>query len=81
MKKRLPKVYKYASVIISARPNGDFDVIDPTTNVWRTFPSQRAARWSATVFSRLSTMFGHDLASDLTLDNAVYRINKKEAAK
>lgn len=79
MKKQLPKVYKYASVIISARPNGEYDVIDPTTNVWRTFPSQRAARWSATVFSRLSTMFGHDLASDLTLTNTVARLTNKDA--
>lgn len=78
MKKQAqPKIYRHANCIIVARPSG-FDVVDPTTNVWQTFPTQRAARWSATVFSRLSAGFGHHLASDLTIANTMQRIVKQE---
>lgn len=58
-----PKVFKHARCIVVQRTGG-VDVVDPTTGVWRAFPTMRAAKWSATIFTRLSWEFGHRVAGD-----------------
>lgn len=67
MKKPAPRVQKYAGCILVARPEG-VDVCDPTTNRWCLFPTMRSARWSATVFTRLASKFGHDVADERLLE-------------
>ena len=37
--------------------NDGFDVVDKTTGRWIHMPSQRLAKWNATVWTRLSTDF------------------------
>lgn len=37
--------------------NDGFDVVDKTTGRWIHMPSQRLAKWNATVWTRLSTEF------------------------
>ena len=58
-----PRVFTHASFVLVRRPDG-VDVCDPTTSTWCTFKTERHAKWSATVFSNLSTRFGHKVASD-----------------
>lgn len=70
------KVFKHAACIIVQRNDG-VDVIDPTTGHWRTFPTMRSAKWSATVFSRLAAEFGHTTA-DATLIEATINQCKED---
>ena len=70
-----PKVFKHAQCIIVSRHDG-VDVIDPTTGQWRTFPSMRSAKWSATIFSRLAREFGHDVASNDQIDDIINQSTK-----
>jgi hypothetical protein len=41
--------------------NDGFDVVDRTTGRWIHQPSQRLAKWNATVWTRLSTEFDTSL--------------------
>ena len=77
MKKPAPRVQKYAGCILVTRPGG-VDVCDPTTNRWCMFPTMRSARWSATVFTRLATKFGHDVADERALEQALTQVTNKE---
>lgn len=65
--KAVPQVQKYAGCVIVQRHDG-VDVCDPVTGKWQVFPSIRAARWSATVYTRLSQAFGRNTAPDTLLD-------------
>ena len=40
------------------------DLIDPVTGRWQVFKTPRAARWNATVWSRLSEDFGYVVPSE-----------------
>jgi len=73
--KTQPKVQRYAGCIIVTRPTGA-DVIDPTTGVWQTFPTMRSAKWSATIFTRLASSFGHDVASPDLIDSTLNQVKE-----
>lgn len=59
-----PRVFKHGQCVLVRRPDGTVDVCDPKTSTWSTFPTERQAKWSATVFTNLATRFGHDWAPD-----------------
>lgn len=65
-----PKVFKHAACVIAVRHDG-IDVIDPSTGRWQHFKTMRSAKWSATVFSRLATAFGHDIANETLIDYTI----------
>lgn len=73
MKKPTPKVSRHAGCILVQRPNG-VDVCDPITNAWHVFPTMRAARWSATVYTRLAQAFGHNTAAPEQLELALTQL-------
>lgn len=62
--KPAPRVFKHGQCVLVRRPDGAVDVCDPTTNTWCTFPTQRQAKWSASVYSNLATKFGHAWAPE-----------------
>lgn len=43
--------YLYAGYVLQTRPNGSVDLIDPDTGNWVNSPTQRYARWRASVVS------------------------------
>ena len=49
-----PVAYKNCFIV---PVNDGFDVVDKTTGRWIHMPSQRLAKWNATVWTRLSTDF------------------------
>lgn len=51
-------------------------LIDPITQRTQVFPTQRAAKWSASVYARLHGGFGHTLPSESTAD-AMLRLMEK----
>jgi hypothetical protein len=69
-KKPIPKVSKHAACVLVQRSDG-VDVIDPMTGRWSHFPTMRQARWSATVYTRLSCAFGRAVADDATIHNTL----------
>jgi hypothetical protein len=62
-------VIKHSRCVIVKR-DASCDLIDPVTGRWQVFPTQRAAKWSATVWSRLSSGFGHVTPSDEDIEYA-----------
>ena len=57
----MTKVIKHAHHLVVVRED-HADLVDPITGGWQKFPTQRAAKWSATVYARLRSGFGHHLA-------------------
>lgn len=43
--------YLYGGYVLQTRPNGSVDLIDPVTGNWVNSPTQRYARWRASVVS------------------------------
>lgn len=57
------RVITHSNHLVVVRDDGA-DLIDPITNSWQRFPTQRAAKWSATVYSRLRQGFGLVVATE-----------------
>jgi len=76
MKKPDIKVFAHSGMVVVNR--GDScDLVDPITGRWQQFPTQRAAKWSATVWHRLNAGFGYDNASDSTLQARLQHEQRK----
>jgi hypothetical protein len=74
----MPKLIKHANHIVVVHAADHADLIDPITGRWQTFTTQRAAKWSATVYSRLRQGFGHHVADDLQLAKFAESFNMYE---
>jgi len=48
----------YHGFILRPRKDGGMDLIDPETHRWAAFPTQRYAKWSATLLTNMATRFG-----------------------
>lgn len=51
-------------------------LIDPITQRTQVFPTQRAAKWSASVYARLHSGFGYSVPTDETAELAMRKISK-----
>lgn len=47
----------YRGFILRPRSDGGMDLIDPRTNRWAAFPTQRFAKWSASWMVNISNRF------------------------
>ncbi len=56
------KVFSHANHIVVTCEKYP-DLLDPLTGQLQRFPTQRAAKWSATVYARLRSGFGERLAT------------------
>ena len=56
---------------------GGFDVVDRTSGRWMHVPSQRVAKWNATVWTRLRDEFGGNAAL-VQLPEVKHEIKTKE---
>jgi hypothetical protein len=74
----MPKLIKHANHIVVVHAADHADLIDPITGHWQTFSTQRAAKWSATVYNRLRQGFGHQVADDIQLELFVRNHQPKE---
>lgn len=59
---KAPRIIKHSGMVVVTRPDGTADLINPGTGRWQPMASERAAKWSATVYTRLSA--GFDMAHD-----------------
>lgn len=48
---------EYRGFVLVPQSDGSMHLINPTTRQWMVQPTQRAAKWSASVFSRLQAQF------------------------
>lgn len=62
----MTKVIKHAHHLVVVRKD-HADLVDPITGCWQKFPTQRAAKWSATVYARLHSGFGHRVANEIDM--------------
>lgn len=69
------KVITHSNHLVVVREDGA-DLIDPITNSWQRFPTQRAAKWSATVYSRLRQGFGFAVVANDLLDLKAAQMSK-----
>lgn len=61
------KLIKHANHVVAVNADGTAMIIDPATQRWQAYSSQRAAKWWASVRSRVEHGFGgQGLASDIT---------------
>ena len=60
------KLLKHANHVVAVNADGTAMLIDPATQRWQAYGSQRAAKWWASVRSRVEHGFGHNgLADDI----------------
>lgn len=71
----IKKVIAHSNHLVVVRDDGA-DLIDPITNSWQRFPTQRAAKWSATVYSRLRQGFGFAVIAGDLLDLKAAELSK-----
>ena len=76
MKKKQPKVFEHAKCIVVNRGN-NFDLIDPQTGRWQNFPTQRSAKWSASIWRRLSGGFGYNDPTESILQTYLVHEQRK----
>lgn len=56
--KQITQPTAYRNYTLVPRKDGTLDVVDPTTGRWANFPTQRYAKWSATLLTNLNARFG-----------------------
>lgn len=49
------KPYRYGGFVLIPRADGSQDLIDPATGRWINLPTQRYARWTASIVSNFHT--------------------------
>lgn len=73
------KLLKHANHVVAVNADGTAVLIDPATQRWQAYGSQRAAKWWASVRSRVEHGFGgQGLASDITCEIYIHRHQPKK---
>ena len=72
------KLIKHSSHIVVVHAADQAELFDPVTGHRQVFTSQRAAKWSASVYARIRRGFGLHVADDLQLDLFANEIQPKE---
>ena len=72
------KLLKHANHVVAVQEDGSAVLIDPATQRWQAYSTQRAAKWWASVRSRVEHGFGgQGLASDITCEIYINRNQPK----
>ena len=70
------KLIRHSHHIVIVHAADQAELFDPITGHKQVFTSQRAAKWSASVYARIRRGFGHDVADDVQLELFASTINK-----
>jgi hypothetical protein len=72
-------LFRHSKCIIADRGVDGADLIDPRNGHWQNFPTIRAAKWNATVWSRLSVGFGTEFPDDERIERMLQSIHLVES--